>query len=369
MNYFFTLICLLMTLVCRSQTKSISYKKLDSLSAIINGIQVRSNRKFTRTDGTIVEDDASPEDFTIYAHNYLANLSVHMKVNNQEKLYLYTDVDLSASTGITFFRSTRSENTFIFELHFPTNFIKCKLLFEGKLTDMKDYDLQFNANEKEMNTMFLTLSRLVGELKIQKGLLNRDIFEEQMKDIQTLDYEDFYTKYPQSIFTLECQKLIADKKELEKNKTTAYLNKIRDAFNYIPGQSKMSLLNSNTYYAEKIKGKKQKSDDCFEFKNKKDKGHTIGSYKICFFNDKKLNLLVCNVKTGAYYDNFLAAKIKEMKASVSKEYIVYEKYIPYDRSSGIKVISPDRSYSIEICFDSSFGDYSAVAYRFTSFID
>jgi len=194
MNIFFAAFLLLMSLPCYSQTKNISYKKLDSLSSIINDIQARSNRQYKTGDGSTIENNSSKEDFRIYAHNYLSDFTHNQKVNGREEMWINTNVDLSKSDGV-WFQRILDQDVFVIYVHFPSNLhIDRRRLSDGELLNIKTHSVELLCNAKDLSTLFFTMARLIGELQIQNGTLERSVFEEEMKDGEAINWEEFNQK-------------------------------------------------------------------------------------------------------------------------------------------------------------------------------
>jgi hypothetical protein len=234
------ILIVIFTLFCLSlQAQTVSYKKLDSISAEISRLQFETNG-LTYNDGiTDYEISFTEANFQVAAGDRLATKTIYKKSNGSDLLYLTENIDLSKATGITNFLSGNRDLLGI-KLCFPKGFLKTQVIKNGTVTATiyEDHLEFFKMRDNSNGVMKNYIYDLCTSLKKEKGLVTAQEIEEEIQDWQTLTPEEFIEKHPNSLVSLDAKFRINAKKGIEQKKYNAvlsYIDSLSQVYKFKPG--------------------------------------------------------------------------------------------------------------------------------------
>lgn len=194
--------------------QDVTYEKLDSLSTSMTNYQLSANEKSYEENGNKITISFSESNFNILYNNKLAANSVYKNVNGKERMELVEDVDLSKVTSVTIIPLDGSFCKY--RLGFPDNSLTEQTYEDGDLTataKVSSLDL-YSAHDK-----YKVFDRIIQMCELFRNKSQEKIDETSRDWLRARSgnsvesYQNFISRYPNSLYTSEAQNLLAYRKK------------------------------------------------------------------------------------------------------------------------------------------------------------
>ena len=198
--------------------QEIPFETIDSLSKLISSLEQETEAKIYRENsGNLIELSYPEENFHVYSYDRLATKAIYKKSGGKEILSLTENIDFSKATGIVIdkeYNGVARLRVYFPKNHISTSVIENDELIESQKTDYTEFFCRYGAVDSNgsliLDKMFFLLAELSSRLKIEKGVLQKQEWEQETADWAKLRTKDFVAKHPKSVLSAQARAILND---------------------------------------------------------------------------------------------------------------------------------------------------------------